>query len=94
MQVIVTELAPDGRVRRAMVTTGGPADAGDWEDLIIRAALGFPPPYRPEPGRPVYHVHSGDILFLVSESNLVGPLRELVAAVLTSGVPAAAAEAL
>ena len=94
MQVIVTELAPDGGVRRAMVTTDGSSDAGDWEDLIARAALGFPPPYRPEPGRPVFHVHAGEASFLVGESNLVGPLRELVTAVLVSGVPTVAAEAL
>jgi len=75
MQVIVTELAPDGAVRRAMVTIGDPAGSGHWEDLITRAALAVPPPYRPEPGRPVYHVHAGDISFLVSESNLVGPHR-------------------
>jgi hypothetical protein len=40
------------------------------------------PPYRPEPGQPVYEVRVGEHVVQVAERDLAGPLRELVTAVL------------
>jgi hypothetical protein len=47
--------------------------------------LELPPPYRPEPGQPVYEVRVGERVAQVAEGNLAGLLRELVTAVLAEG---------
>lgn len=65
-----------------MVDTAGRSDAGRWIDLIKRAALDLPPPYRPLPDWPVYHIRAEDKIVVVAEQELVGPLRELVMATL------------
>jgi hypothetical protein len=43
------------------------------------------PPYRPEPGQPVYEVRVGEGVAQVAEGSLGGVLRELVTAVLAEG---------
>jgi hypothetical protein len=83
--IVVTYLAADGSLLRRTVNTAARGDAHVWEDLVQRAALGFPPAYRPAEGRAVYHVRAGDEEVLVAEDDLIGPLRELVAAVLSEG---------
>ena len=50
-----------------------------------RARLDLPPPYRPHPGEPVYEISAGERVAQVAEGDLVGPLRELVRAVLADG---------
>jgi len=72
-------------VRSTAVDTAGRADADRWEQLVALAHLGVPPPYRPEPGQPVYLIRLGEQVAQVAEGNLAGPLRELVIAVLTEG---------
>jgi hypothetical protein len=44
-----------------------------------------PPPYRPDPGQPVYQISAGGHAAQVAEKDLAGPLRELVSAVLSEG---------
>ena len=39
---------------------------------------------RPVEGKPVYQVRAGDSEFMVAETELAGPLRELVMAVLAA----------
>jgi hypothetical protein len=39
-----------------VVDTAGRDDAVRWERLAQQAALEVPPPYRPEPGQPVYQI--------------------------------------
>ncbi len=86
MKVTVTEVARDGQLRRRMVDTAGRHDASSWEELVERAALAFPPPYRPAPGHPVYEIRVDDHqAVLVAESEVIGPLGELVTAVLAHG---------
>ena len=80
----MTRIGPDGTIRRRMVHTAAPGDASPWEDLIARA-LADPPPYRPVPGRPVYHLRVDDQVVLVAEHDLSGPLYNLVTAVLAIG---------
>jgi hypothetical protein len=61
--------------------SGGP----QWEELAARA-LAVPPPYRPVPGSPAYHVGLDDgTVVLVAEHDLCGPLLDLVTAVLAMG---------
>jgi hypothetical protein len=67
-----------------MVDTAASGDAGPWEELIARA-LAAPPPYRPVPEGPVYHLHAGERVVLVAGHDLSGPLYELVTAVLALG---------
>ena len=55
-----------------------------WEDLIARA-LASPPPYRPVPGDPVYHLRVDEQVVLVAEHDLSGSLYDLVTAVLALG---------
>jgi hypothetical protein len=55
MVIEVTRIGGDGSIRRAVVDTAGRDDAARWERLAQQAALEVPPPYRPEPGQPVYH---------------------------------------
>jgi hypothetical protein len=85
MSIEVTRILGDGSIRRATVEPDDRADAARWHELVRRANLDLPPPYRPDPGRPVYQVISGDHSIQVAERGLVGPLRELVTAVLAEG---------
>ncbi len=80
----MTRIGPDGTMRRRMVDTAASGDAGPWEELIARA-LAAPPPYRPVPGGPVYHLRVGERVVLVAGHDLPGPLYDLVAAVLAIG---------
>ncbi len=84
MRVVVTQVGWDGTMWRRMVDTAGRGDAGRWEELIARA-LAAPPPYRPVPGSPIYHLRVGDRQVLVAEHDLSGPLFDLVSAVLAVG---------
>jgi hypothetical protein len=56
MVIEVTRIGGDGSIRRAVVDTAGRDDAARWERLAQQAALEVPPPYRPEPGQPVYQI--------------------------------------
>ena len=85
MRCEITQVNGDGTIRRAMVETDGRHDAARWERLTERARLDVPPPYRPEPGEPVYEIAAGEQVAQVAESDLVGPLRELVAAIFDDG---------
>lgn len=85
VEIVVTSVGADGTVRQAMVDTVGRVDADWWEQLAAFAHLEVPPPYRPEPGQPVYEVRVGEHVAQVSEGDLAGPLRELVTAVLAQG---------
>ena len=82
MRVTVTRVAGDGSVCRAMVDAASRDDAARWQELIERAGLGVPPPYRASPGEAVYHIRAGDQAVQVAERDLTGPLRDLVTAVL------------
>jgi hypothetical protein len=84
MRVVVTRISPDGTMLRRMVDTAASGDVGPWEELIARA-LAAPPPYRPVPGGPVYHLRVGERVVLVAGHDLPGPLYDLVAAVLAIG---------
>lgn len=88
MSIEVTRILGDGSIRRARVEPEDRADAARWQELVRRANLDLPPPYRPDPGRPVYQVSSGEHSIQVAERGLVGPLRELVTAVLAEGADA------
>jgi hypothetical protein len=85
MSIEVTRILGDGSIRRASVQPEERADAGRWHELVERANLELPPPYDPDPGRPVYQVSDGEHSIEVAERGLVGPLRDLVAAVLAEG---------
>jgi hypothetical protein len=85
VKIAVTAIGADGTVLRAIVETTGRVDADWWEQLAVSAHLEVPPPYRPEPGQPVYEVRAGEHVALVAEQDLVGPLRELVTVVLAEG---------
>ena len=70
----------------------GTADCGDadrCDDLIQRAALNVPPPYRPVEGRPVYEIWAGDEVIWVARRDLAGPLLELVMTTLAGEHPSA-----
>ena len=82
--LVVTEIAWNGGIRRLAVDTSRRGDAARWEDLVGRVPA-QPPPYRVVPGAAVYHVGIDSHVLLVSEHDLTGPLRDLVAAVLTAG---------
>ena len=69
---------------RRMVDTAQRSDGRLWDELIARA-LADPPPYRPYPGSPVYHIRVDEHVVLVAEHDLTGPLRDLVRATLTAG---------
>jgi hypothetical protein len=92
MRVAVTRIEWDGTMRRRMVDTAGRGDAGDWQVLAARA-LAFPPPYRPAPGGPVYHLRAGERDVLVADHDLSGPLSDLITAVLAWGEAVLAARA-
>ena len=82
MRCEITQVNGDGTIRRARVDTTGRRDAARWERLAEQARLDLPPPYRPHPGEPVYEIAAGERVAQVAEGDLVGPLRELVRAVL------------
>lgn len=88
MTIEVTRILGDGSIRRARVEPEDRADTARWQELVRRANLDLPPPYRPDPGRPVYQVISGDHSIQVAERGLAGPLRELITAVLDEGADA------
>ena len=85
MRVVATRIEQDGTMQRRVVDTAHCADGPQWEDLACRA-LAAPPPYRPVPGSPIYHVSlDGDRQVLVAEQDLGGALLDLVTAVLAMG---------
>jgi hypothetical protein len=84
MVIEVTRIGGDGGICRAVVDTAGRDDAARWEQLAQQAALEVPPPYRPQPGQPVYTISAGGHAAQVAEKDLAGPLRELVSAVLAT----------
>jgi hypothetical protein len=43
------------------VETTGRVDADWWQQLAVSAHLEVPPPYRPEPGQPVYEIRAGGL---------------------------------
>jgi hypothetical protein len=79
---------PDRTGRHQASPRGGHRHCSDgpkWEELACRA-LAAPPPYRPVPGTPIYHVRlDGDRQVLVAEHDLCGALLDLVIAVLAMG---------
>jgi hypothetical protein len=81
---VVTQIELDGTMQRRVVDTAQQADCCQWERLASRA-LEFPPPYRPVPDIPIYHVSAGDQQILVAEPDLGGPLLNLVTAVMALG---------
>lgn len=85
VEITVTSIGADGTVRHAAVDTAGRADADRWERLAASAHLEVPPPYRPEPGQPVYQIRAGAHVAQVAEPDLAGPLRDLVTALLAEG---------
>ena len=85
VRVVATRIEWDGTMQRGMVDTGHCGGGPQWEDLTARA-LAVPPPYRPVPGTPVYHVGLDDgTVVLVAEHDLCGALLDLVTAVLAMG---------
>jgi len=85
VRVVATRIEWDGTMQRGMVDTGHCGGGPQWEDLTARA-LAVPPPYRPIPGAPVYHVGLDDgTVVLVAEHDLCGALLDLVTAVLAMG---------
>ena len=85
VEIAVTAIGADGTVRQAIVESTGRIDADWWEQLAASAHLEVPPPYRPEPGQPVYEIRAGEHVAQVAEQDLAGPLQELVTAVLAEG---------
>ena len=72
-------------MQRRMVDTAHCGDGLRWEDLACRA-LADPPPHRPVPGSPIYHISLDDgRQVLVAESDLGGALLDLVTGVLAMG---------
>jgi hypothetical protein len=85
VRVVVTRIEQDGTMLRRMVDTARCHGGRQWEDLTVRA-LAAPPPYRPVPGAPIYHVNVGDgTEVMVAEPDLCGPLLDLITAVLAIG---------
>ena len=84
VRVVVTRIEQDGTMQRRVVDTAQCDDCLQWRRLAARARE-FPPPYRPVPGIPVYHVSIGEQVILVAEPDLGGPLLNLVTAVLALG---------
>ena len=84
VRVVVTRIEQDGTMQRRVVDTARHSDCRQWERLAGRV-LEFPPPYRPVPGIPVYHVSLGDRVILVAEHDLGGPALNLITAVMALG---------
>jgi hypothetical protein len=78
----VRQIGGDGSIRRVRLDTAGRDDAARWEQLAESCYLQVPPPYHPEPGQPVYEVCAGDRVAQTAESDLRGPVGELVTAML------------
>ena len=55
VRVVVTRIEQDGTMQRRMVDTAHRRSGRLWEDLAAHA-LAVPPPYRPIPGAPIYHI--------------------------------------
>ena len=85
VEIAVISVGADGTIRRAVVDTAGRVDADWWERLAALAQMEVPPPYRAEPGQPVYQIRVGGRAAQIGEGDLLGPLRELVTAVLAEG---------
>jgi hypothetical protein len=81
---VVTRIEQDGTMQRRVVDAAQCDDCLQWGRLAARA-MEFPPPYRPVPGIPVYHVSVDAQVVLVAEQDLGGPLLNLVTAVLALG---------
>jgi hypothetical protein len=82
---VATRIDWDGTMRRRVVDTAYRGDGRQWEDLAARA-LAVPPPYRPVPGAPIYHVGLDDgTAVVVAEHDLCGVLLDLITAVLAMG---------
>jgi len=90
VRIVVTEVTGQGSIRRGVLDTADCSDADRCDDLIQRAALNVPPPYRPVVGRPVYEICAGDKVIWVARRDLAGPLLELVMATLAGEHPSAA----
>ena len=60
VRVVVTEVTGQGTIRRGVLNTADCGDTDRCTELIGQAALVVPPPYRPVPGRPVYHIRADD----------------------------------
>jgi hypothetical protein len=84
VRVTVTRIAHDGTMQRYVVDTAWFDDYSQWERLAA-SAMEFPPPYRPVPGIPIYHVSVGDQVVLAAEYDLGGPLLDLITAVMALG---------
>jgi hypothetical protein len=85
MRVVATRIEQDGTMQRRVVDTARCSDGPRWEELACRA-MADPPPYRPVPGAPIYHLSlDSDRQVLVAEHDLGGPLLDLVTAVLAIG---------
>ena len=87
---MVTEVTAQGTIRRGVLDTADCGETDRCTELIGQAALKVPPPYRPVPGRPVYHIRADDKIVLVARRDLVGPLLELVMTTLAGEHPSAA----
>ena len=83
--IAVTRVGGDGAVLNRTVDTASREDAARWDHLAADAHLDAPPPYRPRPGEPVYHVAADGKAADISEQDLQGPLRDLVTAVIAEG---------
>jgi hypothetical protein len=71
-------------MQRRVVDTALRGDCLQWERLAGRA-LESPPPYRPVPGIPIYHLCISEQVILAAEHDLSGPLLNLVTAVMALG---------
>lgn len=88
MRIVVTEVGGHGGIRRGVLDTAWHSDAGRCRDLVEQAGLDMPPPYRPQPGRPIYKISVDDKIVWVARRDLAGPLRELVAMTILTDRPA------
>jgi hypothetical protein len=93
VRIVATEVTGQGSIRRGVLDTADCGNGDRCSDLIERAALDVPPPYRPVLGRPVYHIHAADKSVLVAWPDLAGPLLELVRTTLAGEHTRAAAVA-
>jgi len=91
VRIVVTEVTGRGSIRRGVLDTADPSDADRCGDLIERAALDVPPPYRPVAGSRIYEIRADDKTVWVAERELAGPLRDLVMVALVAGVGSAGA---
>lgn len=85
MRIGVTMVTGNGDIRRSRIDTATRYDAARWEELVRRANLDLPPPYKPEPQQAVYEISADDQVIQVADGDLVGPLRDLVEAVMNEG---------